>query len=348
VEKNSKEPWFAVNLSMVFSGIGQIYSGKVLRGCILIFAQIVLLSLGGWLVFSPTGNAIIGAIFLLSFAVIQVWNLFDAHRCIKKENREDFERTRKEVKDPWLAVFISQILPGIGHLYIKKWLWGIIFFACFISVIITENANLLILTFGSIFSAFVCYHAYISSPVHREGSKRLITILALLILSNIFLDVLIMRNSVQVFKIPTGSMEPTFRRGDRILIKKHIKYVPERGDIIVFKYTEGRNRNFVKRIVAFGGEIIEIKDGNIYVNGNKLESPPFQNIRYIATGKFGGEDESFIVPEHSLFVLGDNSKNSRDSRFFGSVPEEDVIGKVYKICWPPNRMGPIYKSQGMR
>ncbi len=147
--------------------------------------------------------------------------------------------------------------------------------------------------------------------------------------------------AVTAFKIPASSMHPTLKKGDRILVEVSEKYVPQRGDVIVFKYPKDRSRSFLKRAVAFGGESVEIKDGGIYINGDKLKGPPFQKLRYESLGEFGIEGKPFVVPDRSVFVLGDNSQNSRDSRYLGSVPEADVIGKAYKIYWPPSRMGPV-------
>jgi signal peptidase I len=352
---NPKEPWFAVNLSMFFAGIGQIYSGRIVRGCIFLFSQIVLICFGGWLIFNPAGNTIIAISLLLGTIVVHIWSLFDTHKCAKEVNTENFESSRKKDKDPWLAVFLSQILPGLGHIYLRKWIWGITLVACLIIVSIIGKTHLLFLICGPIFLAFVCYHAYMSSPVRRETSKNLILILAVVIfalgLEHNYLPVLIKENVVQAFKSSTKSMEPTLRVDDKILVKKSAQYVLKRGDVVVFKYPEDRSRSFTKRVVAFGGESIEIRDGNIYINEDKLEDPPFQNIRYVSMGEFGVEGKPFVVPDHSLFVLGDNSNiskdnrffnsTSEDSRFFGSVPEDDLIGKAYKIYWPPNHMGPI-------
>jgi signal peptidase I len=115
---SGKEPWLAVNLSMFWPGIGQIYSGNALRGWIFIISQILLSCLAGWLILSSTGDILIGLILLLATVLVNIASLFDAHRYAKKANTVSFEELRKSSKDPWLAVFLSRIIPGIGHLYI--------------------------------------------------------------------------------------------------------------------------------------------------------------------------------------------------------------------------------------
>lgn len=341
----SKEPWLAVILSAFVSGIGQIYSTRIRRGCILIVIEIFLSYLAAWLMFSLTGNIKVGAALFSLLAVIRIWNLFDAYKCAKKVNTEDFEMSRKENKDPWLAVFLSDLIPGLGQIYIKRRLWGIVFIVASVLLLTVKMTYpLLFFSLWAIFSAFVCYHAYTFSPVHRETSKRLIVIVAILILCWELLDyqaILWKKYFVEAFKMTPSSMEPTLKSGDRMLVRKSGKYTPKRGDVIVFKSPMDPNVPWAKRVVAFGGESVEIRGKDIYINGEKLTCPPFQNIEYVSTGELGVAGEPFEVPNASVFVLGDNSSNSRDSRFYGAIPETDLIGKAYKIYWPLKRVGLI-------
>ena len=157
---------------------------------------------------------------------------------------------------------------------------------------------------------------------------------------------------VQAFKIPTGSMRMTLIEGDRILVNK-LRYgpkipltklrlpgfsQPQRGDVIVFIYPEDPKRDFIKRIAAAGGETLEIKDGDLFVNDQMVEKSPMKNFYYYNRGDFGGQDQKIKVPEGSYFVLGDNSASSKDSRYWGFVPEGFVIGRAELVYWPLNRM----------
>ncbi|MCX5716164.1 MAG: signal peptidase I [Candidatus Omnitrophica bacterium] len=146
---------------------------------------------------------------------------------------------------------------------------------------------------------------------------------------------------VQAFKIPSGSMRPTFLEGDRILVNKFIYrfHEPERGDIVVFKYPEDTKKDFVKRLIAKGGEVIEIKNGNIYIN-DKLANEPgaIRDVYYYNRGDSGKEGQKIAVPKNSYYVLGDNSGSSRDSRYWGFVPKKYLLGKAFLIYWPPNRI----------
>jgi signal peptidase I len=162
---------------------------------------------------------------------------------------------------------------------------------------------------------------------------------------------------VQAFKIPSGSMIPTFNIGDRIFVNKflycaRVPFVnfrlpildvrqPARGDIIVFQSPEDPKKDFVKRLIAYGGERVEIKDGKILINGKAVAEPSISSQFYYNAGDYGKDGESVTVPKDCYFALGDNSANSRDSRYWGFVPKTNLIGKAVFIYWPINRMKPV-------
>lgn len=152
-----KEPWLAVSLSKFFMGAGQIYAGKLIKGCSLIFTEIILLCSILWIIFSQNGNIKMGLGLFLIFKAVGIWNLFDAYKSTQKTNSETFENSRKNNKDPWLSVFLSNIVPGLGHFYIKKWPLGILFIVLTIFLSFTQNASYLLFIFlGSIFN-FFCF-----------------------------------------------------------------------------------------------------------------------------------------------------------------------------------------------
>jgi len=147
---------------------------------------------------------------------------------------------------------------------------------------------------------------------------------------------------VQAFKIPTGSMRDTLLEGDRILVNKLTFRFnePKRGDVVVFKYPLDKGRDFIKRLIAVGGETVAIRNGDIYINDTLLTEPQIirQNYYYNREDwKYGASNVTVNVPEDFCFVLGDNSAHSSDSRNWGFVPRKDVIGKAFFIYWPPQR-----------
>ena len=146
---------------------------------------------------------------------------------------------------------------------------------------------------------------------------------------------------VQPFKIPSGSMRSTLIEGDRILVNKCVYRFenPQAGDIMVFKSVETPQRDFIKRLAGIGGDTVEIKEGKIWRNNKMLDAPSiFRDNFYYNRGDYGAEGKAVVVPDGHYFVLGDNSGSSLDSRFWGFVPQKNVIGKAFLIFWPPHRM----------
>jgi len=157
----------------------------------------------------------------------------------------------------------------------------------------------------------------------------------------------------QPFKIPTSSMVPTFKPGDRIFVNKFIYGAkvpltdirlpklrePERGDIIVFKSPVEKKKFLVKRLIAKSSDLVEIKDQHIWINGYPLAEPlSIKSITYYNRGEYGRAGKPVKVPDGYYFALGDNSLNSIDSRFWGFVPKENLVGKVFVIHWPIRRI----------
>ncbi len=168
-----------------------------------------------------------------------------------------------------------------------------------------------------------------------------------------FLAMFIRTFFIQAFKIPSGSMIPTLLVGDRLMVNKlrfgakvpftSNKRLPgystfQRGDIIVFIYPEDPKRDFIKRLIALEGETVEIKEGDIYINDKLVTNPHIKNIFYDNRGPNGQVNQKIKVPKGKVFVLGDNSGSSLDSRYWGFVPVENIIGRAEFIYWPFNRI----------
>jgi signal peptidase I len=156
----------------------------------------------------------------------------------------------------------------------------------------------------------------------------------------IVLALLIRMFVIEAFKIPSGSMIPTLLVGDHLLVSKFVyKFTePKRGDIVVFKYPDGPSRNFIKRIVAVGGDTVEIKDKAVFVNGIRQEESYVQHLfqdvlqaRFSTRDNFGPID----VPQNHYFMLGDNRDSSLDSRFWDNrfVNRRTIVGKALIIYW---------------
>jgi len=193
-----------------------------------------------------------------------------------------------------------------------------------------------------------------------KGPLAFLGELPFLLLIAFLLALLIKTFLLQAFYIPSESMEPTLDVGDRVLVNKVVYHLhpPRRGDIIVFAdpnpapephrnpvasfwhwLTEGLGvstspeKDFIKRAIGLPGDLVECKQGTVYINGKALREP------YIKV-----EDDRpcgpFHVPPHSLFVMGDNRLDSKDSRYgLGYIPFDKVIGRAFIKIWPPSRVG---------
>ena len=158
---------------------------------------------------------------------------------------------------------------------------------------------------------------------------------------------------VQAFTIPSGSMMDTLLVGDYILVNKFLYgpevpftdthlpglRVPQRGDIIVFRYPQDEKRDFIKRIIGTPGDAVQVRGGQVFINGEPLREPYVKRTEspLPATGQtycgYAYGCEPTVVPPDSYFVMGDNRDNSQDSRYWGFVKRDKIKGKAFLIYW---------------
>jgi signal peptidase I len=149
--------------------------------------------------------------------------------------------------------------------------------------------------------------------------------------------------TVQAFKIPTGSMESNLLIGDHLLVNKFVYGLgsgfiskilpyknPRRGDVIVFKYPNSPETAYVKRLIGMPGDKVEMNGRTIYINGRPLKETYTQ---YIDSGSIYEHYGPYFVPQNQYFAMGDNRDNSQDSRFWGYVPRDYILGKALVIYW---------------
>ena len=195
----------------------------------------------------------------------------------------------------------------------------------------------------------------------KKGGGGVLEFLIILLVSFVLVFGFVRPFVVEAFWIPSASMVPTLKYGDRVLVNKFIYRFtePERGDVVVFKSVEGgrlppeenpigrligffRNdgpdraprQDLIKRVVGVPGDEISVRGGRLFVNGEP-QREPYVNKKY--------PDRSFYapttVPEGHVFAMGDNRANSQDSRIFGPVPKENIEGEAFLRFWPPGRIG---------
>src|SRR5215471_18533202 len=188
-----------------------------------------------------------------------------------------------------------------------------------------------------------------ASVQEKDGQKSVVREYTEALLVALVLAFFIRSFIVQAFKIPSGSMLPTLQIGDHILVNKFLYGLrlpypfekvlvqwgqPHEGDVIVFVYPRDRSKDFIKRVIAVGGDAVEIRHKQVYVNGAKLAVP--QATFADDDREIPGLRDNFgpvSVPPHKLFVMGDNRDRSHDSRFWGFVDLDDVKGKAFLIYW---------------
>ena len=171
----------------------------------------------------------------------------------------------------------------------------------------------------------------------------------------VLLIFLVLHLSIQNFRVEGPSMRPTLEAGEYVLVNKLVYlrfnpqelarlvpflevddrtvfpfHAPARGEVIIFQFPRDESRDFVKRVIGMPGDTVEIKQGRVFVNGEPLNEP------YITLSD-NGSMAPVRVSQEAYFVMGDNRPASNDSRDWGSVPKEKVIGRAWVSFWPLNR-----------
>ena len=193
---------------------------------------------------------------------------------------------------------------------------------------------------------------------HRRKNRSFWQELPILVLVALVVAIIIKTFFFQAFYIPSGSMIPTLEINDRVLVNK-LSYrfgSVERGDILVFDSPEAIDveRSFpvrvlrsigeatgltspdtvlIKRVIGLPGETVAVVDNQVYVNGNPIAEP------YLPENTTMRDFAEISVPADHVFMMGDNRNQSRDSRFFGAIPREDIVGRAFVSVWPPGAWG---------
>lgn len=171
-------------------------------------------------------------------------------------------------------------------------------------------------------------------PSRRSGAREYFESICIAVILALFVRTFVF----QAFKIPTGSMQENLLIGDHLLVNKMLYHAGgvgldpsrrvERGDVVVFKFPEEPERDFIKRVVGLPGETLEVGRRQVLVDGRPLTE---DYTSFVHGGQPGMR--KYRVPEGHYFVMGDNRDNSHDSRFWGALPAENVKGRGLFIYW---------------
>lgn len=264
-----------------------------------------------------------------------------------------------KAKKPWIAGLLSFFLPGLGHIYCGKWKIGLALIPTYWSLIhlfplpvllwlpyhgynVIIFCSILLMLYGAIiYKSVLCARGnpfgYQLGKFDKGYTYFLVFVLGLVITTQI--SDFFRLNIARAYRTPTGSMTPTMAIGDHILEDK-ITYnfrAPLRREIVLFPYPEDETKTFIKRIIGLPGETIEIRDKTIYINGEPLSEaaytqhldPTFFDAQTNARDNLAQQ----VIPSDSYFLLGDNRDQSLDSRFFGVIHENEILGKARVIYW---------------
>jgi len=380
----SGNPWIAVNLSAIWPGFGQVYYGAVLKGTGFVLMTPLLMGYIGWSLVSAEGNTLAGLMTVAILAVVHVINLLDAYNTVRPLPRGTFSTIYQPVRNRWYGLFLSQILPGFGHLYLRQTIAGALFLGLSTLVGYLANVHPILLPLPPMIWAIACYHLYRTtthltaeqtpSAVPSLGTRHSQRSLSSStrqplnpsrssdtstdtpthwVLGAVIIGLLIIRLSIGYLPswigqtvlqciVPSSSMEPTLQVGDRMFVRYPKAYQPQQGDLVVFRapvraialLDDNPETLFVKRIIALPNQTVTIANGRVFVDQQQLPEPYPTTAPAYRLGPV-------TVPPRSYFVLGDNRNESADSHVWGFLPASDIIGRAYKIYWPPHRVQPL-------
>lgn len=251
-------------------------------------------------------------------------------------------------RSPWIAVVLTLLASGAGHVYLGYPLLGILLYLAdwllwyayswAALYVLPEQAIWMSGLFATpvILKVLYSLHTVLLARRHRTGPGLLVCFLVVVPL--FWLPVALTAAKIidpfvfaKSYYVPSESSLPTLEVGDTILVDVRVKDYKRR-DLVVFEppasYTGGKEL-LIKRIVAVGGDVVEIKDGKLEVNHQVVDEP-------FLISPIQGEFPATRVPAGQFFMLGDNRNNSYDSRFWGPVPADHLRGKVVRIAMARN------------
>jgi len=343
--KPNREPWLAAMIGLAFPGAGHFYAGAPRMGFLLMAVGAVTVVVACWSFLAPVGSIPLAfAATILNLALV-AGSSFDAHRVVCQNASAEFEATRRAQKDAWKAVAFSMILPGTGQFYAGRIWSGIAFLAG-------------ILVGGWLGAWGVLVHIGVSAAamldawrgdgqrhdIPIERGRKIVLAIALFPMLVLLIPVAIRARLVKPYRTPSSSMSPTLVVGDYFFVDRTRYGRADAGDVVVFRNPQNPRQEWVKRVVAAGGQKVGVRNKQVFVDGVPVEEP---YVRHRDSKVLPGEESprdnmpEIQVPLGHYFVLGDDRDDSNDSRFLGPVAGEAVLGRVYKIYWPLDRAGPL-------
>ena len=251
-------------------------------------------------------------------------------------------------RSPLRALLLTLLMSGLGHIYCGQLVTGLAWAAVgslsgviSLWVLTKQDAGLMLgtlpMTFVSIAAAAHVWSTASHTPrnYHLKSYNRTVVYALLVAISSFGIvgySQMIRTKIVEAYVIPTNSMYPSIRSGDRILVDKTAYQASPIGvgELVVFRNPANPKITWIKRVVALAGDRVEIRDGQLIINGE----PASGILADRSEGEPSPDFAEVVVPDYNCFVLGDNRSKSRDSRHVGPIPYATVYGKAKTIYWP--------------
>ncbi|MEL6940193.1 MAG: signal peptidase I, partial [Cyanobacteria bacterium J06598_1] len=279
-----KDCWLAVNLSGLMPGMGQCYGSQWTKGLTIFGVFFVLVMRSLWALLAAEGNTVQAFWLLGAAAIVYLLNVWDAFATVGRPIHP--LGNKRTGRDLWYSVFLSQILPGLGQLYLNQAVAGSLFLAMGVGLALMANQQPVLLPMACTMWSISGYHAYRTTPMSpgknpsRSGQMLMVVVLGSLLLrlvvgsSPMWLD-----QAVLQCIVPSESMVPTLQVSDRIFVSRNRSYYPKREDIVVFyappeaveKIEADPEELFVKRVIATPGQKVAIREGKVVINNIPIE-----------------------------------------------------------------------------
>jgi signal peptidase I len=338
----ANDRWESALWSLMVPGLGQIRAGDRASGFAILGATIACALVAFLSFVVPSVPTAIGAVALpamLGIALISIVHAFRAGRA---------RDHGAQPPSAWKSAFLSRLFPGLGQLVERRILAGILLIVALLAASAIEHEVFGEVAYSGVV-AIALFDALFRSRRARPSQTRArsaIVVAVIIVLIQLLLPLTLRRFVVQAFRLPSESMLPTLHTGDYLFVDRSRAGRAAQGELIAHRFPQDRTKQFVKRCVAVEGQTVEIRDKQLFVDGRAVDEPFV--IHTDPETRSASDDPRdnfgpFIVPKGQVFVMGDNRENSNDSRYWGPVPLEDVLGRTLKIYWPPSRWSAVLR-----
>jgi signal peptidase I len=300
-----------------------------------------------WSIFAADGNTVQGLWAIASLLLLYGWSIVDALRSdqVASPRQPSSRSSSSSLYDPWYTAFLSQVLPGLGHLYLQQVSVGSILLLLGIGSALLTQTYPSLLPLPVLIWAFGCYHGYHLALSHSRRHP----LIWMVVLGMVVLRLTVgsipawVNQTVEQCIVPSTSMVPTLQINDRLFVRHQADYQPQIGDVVVFKIPVAAQQLddtepdtlIVKRVIALPGQMVQVTNGQVLVN-----QQPISEVYIDASPAY--EWGPSLIPPDQFFVLGDNRNASSDSHRWGFLVKDLIIGKAYKIYWPPARISALH------